>query len=153
MKNWLLILIALITLTANPSVSRAAFIVTPKTAEAVPVHVKKPFMQRKLPMAIAAMTHAPRPEDSYRDHSKPGWPGAVAFGCSLLAIAGLFIPYAGVTIYLLASICAIIFGGIGVSKRKYSNTGFAIAGLVLGILEILALIALIVLLVALLAAL
>ena len=153
MKNWLLILIALITLTANPSASRAAFIITAKTADAVPVHVKRPFMQRKLPMAITAMTHAPRPEDSYRDHSKPGWPGAVAFGCSLLAIAGLFIPYAGVIIYLLASICAIVFGSIGVSKRKYSNTGFAVAGLVLGILEILALVAFIILLLTFLAAL
>lgn len=159
MKNWLLIIFTLLALSAIPQTSIAAFVVTSNNAPAkTEIAVRKPFSQRKIPAAINTIRKTISGEHLVRDHSKPGWPGIASFACSLFAIAAIFlasIPGLSVlfSFYLLAAIASIIFGGVGLNKRKYSNTGYATAGLVLGILEVVALVLLVVLVVAALSAL
>jgi hypothetical protein len=159
MKKWLLVLFTLLALSITPQTSNAAFIVVPKDAPAkTATTYHKPFGHRKIPAAFSAVRKVISGDGTLRDHSKPGWLGVVSFACSMFAIATIFlasIPGLSVlfSFYLLAAIAGIIFGGIGLNKRKYSNTGYAIAGLVLGIVEVVALILLVVLIVAALSAL
>lgn len=152
MKNWLLVLFALLTISITPLNSRAAFIVKPPATASTPavVNQKKPFMERKVPTLVktAGKMLNPRP-----GNGNPGWPGAISFVCSmlgLLSVVFLFTPGLAVLslLYLFEAIAGIIFGAIGVNTRRYSNTGLAIAGLVLGILEVLGLVLLIILLIA-----
>lgn len=146
MKNWLLIIFTLLTLSAIPQAGKAAFIVAsgdaPTKTETI---VHKPFAHRKIPVLINNVRKTISGEHVVRDHSKPGWPGVLSFVFALVAIAGFFMSSVALPVYLLGAICAIVFGGIGLNRKKYSNRGFAIAGLVLGILEVVALVLLVVL--------
>lgn len=82
---------------------------------------------------------------------KSGWPGITAFVCSLLAL-GCLTVISLVPFFFLFAILGIIFGAIGVSKKRYSSTGLALAGLILGSLEIVAAIVLIAIIISALAA-
>lgn len=57
-----------------------------------------------------------------------GWEGIVAFVCGVIGFVGW-------PVTILMSILAIIFGAIGMGRRK-RNRGLAIAGLVLGIIGV-----------------
>lgn len=63
--------------------------------------------------------------------SSSGWEGIVSLICGILS---LFIAFFGPTA-LLFSICAIVFGALGLSGHK-PHRGMAVAGLVLGIVSL-----------------
>ena len=63
--------------------------------------------------------------------SSSGWEGIVSLVCGVLS---LFIAFFGPTA-LLFSICAIVFGALGLSGHK-PHRGMAVAGLVLGIVSL-----------------
>jgi hypothetical protein len=106
---------------------------------------KKVFAERRLPRLFSAyksmvFPHAAPAAGGPRE--KQGWPGIVSLACG---VVGLVSTLAWVPL----GIAAIVFGIIGLNRRKYKFTGMALAGLILGGLEIL----LFILLVAIIAAL
>ena len=69
------------------------------------------------PSRIARLLHI---NDTHKPHDqRPGWPGVAAVVCGAVG----FFPG------------AIVFGIIGLGKR-YKNHGFAIAGIILGVIDI-----------------
>lgn len=68
------------------------------------------------------------------DHSKRSWPAITSFACSLATILAVFIfPPACIVL----SLAAIVFGAMGLGRKKNRLRGLAAAGLGLGILELL----------------
>lgn len=106
------------------------------TEEEAPV--KKTFKETKTGRFISQvkyMAHA-RP---YVEGSRPksGWPGIVSLVCAAAALLCL-VSVAVAPFFFVFAVAAIIFGAVGVSPRRHTNTGLALAGLILGALEILA---------------
>ncbi len=119
---------------------------TTTTAVAGEHTVKRSFRTTKVAKLYAQLKHVAHPTPIIdRNGQKSGWPGITSLISALVAIAAL---YTFPAFFLLFAIAAIVFGAIGLSRKRYSNNGLALAGLILGALEILALVALIAALVA-----
>ncbi len=108
--------------------SKEVTTISTMSTEAPAADHHKTFAERKLPRLLSAakqmaFPHAP-------EKHKSGWQGIASLVCG---VAGLFTAYG----WLILGICAIVFGAIGLNKSKHTNTGMALAGLILGSVEIL----------------
>lgn len=65
----------------------------------------------------------------HRHHKKSGWQGIVSFICGVAAFGVMF---ASLPVALILTLLAIVFGALGLGKRRHRNTGLALAGLILG---------------------
>ncbi len=113
--------------------------VSTMTTESSTTGHHKTFSERKLPRLFNAVKHAALPHAP--EKGKTGWPGIVSLVCGVIGLYPLF--------WLPLGIAAIVCGVIGLNSKKHTNTGMAIAGLILGSIEVL----LFILLVAIIAAL
>ncbi len=142
-------LLIILVLCSGIDRSYAAFPVKETSASNVAANegsTKRSFRATKVAQLYAQLKHVAHPLPVIdKNGQKSGWPGITSFIASILAIAALYtFPF----FFILFAILAIVFGAIGLSRKRYSGTGLALAGLIIGSLEILALIALIALLVA-----
>lgn len=137
-KTPVICLLVALWLTIMPHHSFAAFPLKTKDAEVTATTktpaTKKKFSERKIPSIIRTITHAPSLDEGYGGYghsNKPGWPGIVSL---VLGIIGWVHP----VLWLLFGIPAIILGIVGLNSQKYSFTGGALAGLILGCLQLIA---------------
>lgn len=127
--------------------SYAAFPVVHKDATTTAwVSTPRTFGERRLPQYVSHLRHSMFPGNVAHHHvEKTGWPGIVSISCGVGALASIFV-FGG--LFFPLAICAIVFGAIGVSKRKHTNTGLALAGLLLGSILIVLFVTLVALIVA-----
>lgn len=149
MKQFVLCITLFLLMLGGVSTSYAAFPIAQKDAVATAatneVTKEKTFAERKLGRMVTRVKHIMAPRSVVHDGVKTGWQGIVAISCSFAAIVTLFV---GFGFFIPLAVAGIIFGALGVSKKKHFNTGWALAGLLLGCLEIVLLIALVVLIIA-----
>ncbi len=139
--------------------SYAAFVIKPSINNGLGTINKPEIKQNDLADQIEGLANAVSSKifpnrhwqyDRVSSRSKTGWPGILSIifaGLGLIFLAvmlsaafstpvaplNLIIGFVG---WLVFAICAMAFGGLGISKKKHRNTGLAIAGLILGGLEI-----------------
>ncbi len=100
---------------------------------------KKTFTERKIPKLIShyrSFLHPQNKKFVETDHKfkKNNWPGILSLVCSVMAFAALFslLP----PLFFIFSISGVVFGIIGLSKKRHTLTGLALAGLILGGIEL-----------------
>ena len=135
MKQATIVSIILATLLMFcPAPVMAAFPVhTGKTAINNPAH--KAFPQKPFAAglhAFKALTFSPD-----EGKLKPGWHGIAALVCSIVALPFYAAASVGLFwLFVLFAVGGLIFGAIGLNRRKYRNSGLAIAGFVLSLIEV-----------------
>ena len=126
MKKNLTIILATLVLVCGANVTTYAAFPTRSThSETTHSLTHKSFAERKVPQFVSHIVALSFPDHAKKDTKgeKSGWEGIVSLVCG---IAGL------ITLPIFFSSAAIVFGILGMNSRKHSNTGLAIAGLILG---------------------
>lgn len=113
----------------------AAFPVKGKTASAALASTVHPTQQGHSLRAWKTLKRFVQAPDGEKVYKKQGWPGIVSLVLAVLALP--FYATALIGGFAICALGAVIFGAIGLNRRKYSNNGLAIAGFVAGLVEVL----------------